>query len=244
MATRSFKLRLHVLGSKLHKWLAVFVGVQVLLWMATGALMSFLDIEEVRSEHVVSRAPEVLPANAAMPEWLDSREGVVSLATRAVGGRTVTEIRRDDGSVTLRDPNSGALLSPLSSASAQAIARHAWTGPPTTIATTRLIEGAVGTEFRRPFPAWQITYGDEDNTRVYIDASSGSVLAARSDTWRLFDFIWGLHIMDWTQRDRINSWWLLLFGIGGTIIAVSGFVLLANRFPRIRRRAKHVPNAP
>jgi hypothetical protein len=50
--------------------------------------------------------------------------------------------------------------------------------------------------------------------------------------------------MDWTQRDRINSWWLLLFGIGGTIIAVSGFVLLANRFPKIRRRAKPVPNAP
>ncbi|MBV7267363.1 PepSY domain-containing protein [Erythrobacter sp. WH131] len=233
-----------MLGSKLHKWLAVFVGVQVLLWMITGALMSFLDIEEVRSEHVVSRAPEVLPADAVMPEWLDSREGVVSLATRAVAGRAVTEVRRDDGSVTLRDPDSGMLISPLPAASARAIARRAWTGPPTTVATTRLIEDAVGTEFRGPFPAWQITYGDEDNTRVYIDASSGSVLAARSDTWRLFDFVWGLHIMDWTQRDRINSWWLLLFGIGGTIIAVSGFVLLANRFPWIRRRAKHVPNAP
>ena len=38
----------------------------------------------------------------------------------------------------------------------------------------------------------QITYGDEDNTRVYIDASSGSVLAARSDTWRLF-YHFGTH---------------------------------------------------
>ena len=72
-----------------------------------------------------------------------------------------------------------------------------------------------------------------------LDASSGAVLSARSDTWRFFDFIWGLHIMDWTQRDRINSWWLLLFGIGGTIIAISGFVLLANRFPRTKRRARH-----
>ena len=52
MATPSLKLRLHVLGSKIHKWLAIFVGVQVLLWMGTGALMSFLDLEEVRSEHV------------------------------------------------------------------------------------------------------------------------------------------------------------------------------------------------
>ena len=27
MAKRSFKLRLHILGSKLHKWLAIFVGL-------------------------------------------------------------------------------------------------------------------------------------------------------------------------------------------------------------------------
>ena len=96
----------------------------------------------------------------------------------------------------------------------------------------------MGTEFRGPFPAWQVTYADEASTRLYIDSSSGTLGAARSDTWRLFDFIWGLHIMDWTERDRINSWWLLLFGIGGTIIALSGFVLLANRMPRLRRRTK------
>ena len=70
MATPSLKLRLHVLGSKIHKWLAIFVGVQVLLWMGTGALMSFLDLEEVRSEHVVSREQEALPADAPLPAWV------------------------------------------------------------------------------------------------------------------------------------------------------------------------------
>ena len=83
-------------------------------------------------------------------------------------------------------------------------------------------------------------FADPDGTRLYIDASTGAVLAARSDTWRLFDFIWGLHIMDWTQRDRINSWWLLLFGLGGTLIAVSGFVLLANRFPKLSARRRRL----
>src|SRR3546814_13863693 len=91
----------------------------------------------------------------------------------------------------------------------------------------RLFHEPVGTEFRGPFPAWQVAYADEASTRLYIDASSGTLGAARSDTWRLFDFIWGLHIMDWTERDRINRWWLLRFGIGGQITALSGFVLLA-----------------
>ncbi|UVI40193.1 PepSY domain-containing protein [Qipengyuania spongiae] len=200
MATPSLKLRLHVLGSKIHKWLAIFVGVQVLLWMGTGALMSFLNLEEVRSEHVVSREQEALPADAPLPAWVANDGTLAAVSTRSLDGDAVTEVRKVDGSVSLHEP--------------------------------------VGTEFRGPFPAWQVTYADEASTRLYIDASSGTLGAARSDTWRLFDFIWGLHIMDWTERDRINSWWLLLFGIGGTIIALSGFVLLANRMPRLRRRTK------
>lgn len=80
-----------------------------------------------------------------------------------------------------------------------------------------------------------MTYGDEDDTRIYIDASSGTILAARSDTWRMLDFIWGRHIMDGTQRERINSWWLMLFGLEGTVIALSELVLLANRMPRLQR---------
>ena len=239
MAKRSFKLRLHILGSKLHKWLAIFVGLQVLVWMATGALMSFLDLEEVRSEHVISRAAQTLPDDAAIPRWLSDSDDITAITTRVLDGKTVTEVRRADGAVSLHEPQSGRILSPIPAATARSIARRAWVGPQTSIHAARLVDESVGTDFRGPFPAWQITYNDVANTRVYVDASSGAVLSARSDTWRFFDFIWGLHIMDWTQRDRINSWWLLLFGIGGTIIAISGFVLLANRFPRTKRRARH-----
>lgn len=246
MATRSLKLRLHVFGSKLHKWLAIFVGIQVLLWMATGALMSFLDLEEVRSEHVISRAPETLPSTA-LPDWLGSNESFVSITTRALDGKTVTEVRTADDTVSLYDSVSGLRLSPLSAETATDIAKRAWSGPKTSILGARFIEEPVGTEFRGPFPAWQVTYGDDETTRIYINAANGAVLAARSDTWRLFDFIWGLHIMDWTQRDRINSWWLLMFGMGGTLIAVSGFVLLANRFPKkrkSRRKGDRLLSAP
>ena len=238
----SRKLRLHIFGSKLHKWLALFVGVQVLLWMGTGAIMSFLKIEQVRSEHVISREAETLDPEFSAPRWLMDRQGIVAVTTKSVAGRPLVQIERSDGSTTLHQTETGTRVSPLSSADARAIALRAWTGPETLIANSKLIETEVGTEFRGPFPAWQITFSDPDGTRLYIDASSGAILAARSDTWRFFDFVWGLHIMDWTERDRINSWWLLLFGIGGTVIALSGFVLLANRFPKLRRRkAKRTP---
>ena len=133
MATPSLKLRLHVLGSKIHKWLAIFVGVQVLLWMGTGALMSFLDLEEVRSEHVVSREQEALPADAPLPAWVANDGTLAAVTTRSLDGDAVTEVRKVDGSVSLHDPVTGRKLSPISAATAKSIALRAWTGPRTTI---------------------------------------------------------------------------------------------------------------
>lgn len=47
--------RLHVGASKIHKWLSLVIGVQLLLWFASGALMSLLPIDKVRGEHIVNR---------------------------------------------------------------------------------------------------------------------------------------------------------------------------------------------
>lgn len=106
-------MRLHVLGSKAHKWLAIVVGVQVLFWMGTGTLMSLLDNVAVRSEHFVSRVPEALPTDAKLPAWLDRDENVVSVTMRALDGEPVIEILRLDGSVSLHDPSTGRRLSPI-----------------------------------------------------------------------------------------------------------------------------------
>ncbi len=106
----------------------------------------------------------------------------------------MVELRRSDGTTSLHDPSTGRLLSPLPRETAEAIALNAWSGPKTTIEAATPVAKPVGTEFSGPFPAWQVQFSDPDGTRLYIDASNGALLAARSDTWRFFDFIWGLHI--------------------------------------------------
>jgi len=55
MVLRSRKLRLHIGASKLHRWLSLIIGVQLLLWFSSGLLMSVLPIERVRGEHLVTR---------------------------------------------------------------------------------------------------------------------------------------------------------------------------------------------
>ena len=107
-------------------------------------------------------------------------------------------------------------------------------GPETSITGAKLIERLIGTEPESVSGVANHLLRSRRDEALHRCVERRD-FAARSDTSRFFDFV-GAHIMDWTQRDRINSWWLLLFGIGGTVIALSGFVLLANRFPKLRRR--------
>ena len=48
---------------------------------------------------------------------------------------------------------------------------------------------------------------------LYIDAESGSLLAVRTLQWRVFDFMWGLHIMDLQTRE--DSSHAILIGFAG-----------------------------
>lgn len=37
--------KLHILTSKVHKWTGLIVGIQVVLWIAIGLVVSWLNIE-------------------------------------------------------------------------------------------------------------------------------------------------------------------------------------------------------
>ena len=65
---------------------------------------------------------------------------------------------------------------------------------------------------------------DQENKQinVYVDSSSGQGVAIRSEQWRLWDLMWGLHIMDWETRDEINNWLLKLFSVLALISSLTG----------------------
>ncbi len=71
-------------------------------------------------------------------------------------------------------------------------------------------------DLRREKASWQVHFAD--GTNIYIDALTGETLAVRTQFWRAFDFMWGLHIMDLQTREDtshlilISSAALALFG--------------------------------
>ena len=85
-----------------------------------------------------------------------------------------------------------------------------------------------GSEYRgRPLPLYKVSSkdGEENEISVYLNAYSGEIVAIRSLSWRLWDLMWGLHIMDWQERDNINNILLKLFSILALISSITGLLL-------------------
>jgi len=96
-----------------------------------------------------------------------------------------------------------------------------------------LIEDPMrGSEYRgRELPLYKVISVNEDNEEinVYQNPFSGEVVAIRSTQWRLWDLMWGLHIMDWVDRDNIGNIWLKIFSFIALFTSVSGIVLFFYR---------------
>ncbi len=85
-----------------------------------------------------------------------------------------------------------------------------------------------GSEYRgRDLPLYQIKASTETSKEinVYIDPFSSKIVAVRSNQWRIWDFMWGIHIMDWDERDNIDNVFLKLFSILALLSALSGIYL-------------------
>ncbi len=236
------RTRLHVLASRTHKWLALVIGAQLLIWFASGALMSFLPIDKVRGEHLVNRETiATIPPNTRMvaSETLLTQADapVEAIAWRMLDGKPIAEVATGKG-IRLFDALSGAALPPVDATQATRIARSAWKGADKPASRSSRVS-AESPEYRGALPAWRIAFADPDHTSVFVAVETGKITAVRNGTWRLYDFFWSLHIMDWKNHEDFNTWWLLAFAIGGLALGVAGTILLFMRWPfrRTRRNA-------
>ena len=95
------------------------------------------------------------------------------------------------------------------------------------LSVATLIEKTEPTsEFRgRALPLWQLVDTEHPSVKVYLDAYSGSVSAIRNDAWRIWDFLWSLHIMDYSTRDEIGTVLLKVFSVLTLFTAVLGIAL-------------------
>jgi uncharacterized iron-regulated membrane protein len=219
---------------RLHKWLALLIGLQVFLWLLGGLVMSALPIEKVRSEHnIAEHAPLAVDPSSLIPVSQAARaaglERVDEAMLTALTGAPVWRLQSADRTVVI-SADTGQVLTPVDEVLARAIAEHDF-APDVGIESARLL-AEPPTEYAPGGPVWQIIFADDGHTRLYIDPESGLVRARRSDTWRLFDFFWKLHVMDYDDGADFNHPLLIGAAFLGVLVSLAGLVIL---FFRMRR---------
>jgi fructose-specific phosphotransferase system IIC component len=167
---------------------------------------------------------------------IKAKAPVEAINWHMLGGQMVAEVTTAKG-IMLFDAQTGELIPPVGATQATVIANAAWksAAKPTSKASRVTAESP---EYRAALPAWRIAYADPDATSIFVAADTGRITAVRTGTWRLYDFFWSLHIMDWKNHENFNTWWLLAFAIGGLILGLAGSVLLFIRWPFRRKRRK------
>ena len=208
----------------IHKYLSFFISLQLLLWTVSGIYFSFNKIELVRGEQY--RLPSSFSLN------LDQLKGDhENISNFDVVNRVDQQI------LIISDPSGRKYLdsngNPVSMLTVEqaklTVKENSILNP---IDVFLIDQDRNGSEYRgRELPLYQVLSlnKDQKSINVYVNPYSGKIVAIRSMQWKIWDLMWGFHIMDWQTRDNINNFLLKVFSILALISSVSG-VLLFFRF--------------
>ncbi|HMQ46036.1 MAG TPA: PepSY domain-containing protein [Saprospiraceae bacterium] len=228
--------RLQKWTRKAHRYLGVFLGIQFLAWTLGGLYFSWTDISNIRGENkMADKQPLPIDAQTIRDDgWFEALQRLSPNASFAqiqiidILGRAYYQIQllSPEEKVILLDAQTLDLKPPLSEEEAISVAQASLKSPSKVLKVEYITHAHTHHEYReKPLPAYAVSFGKPNSTTVYVAAKLGTVQSFRSQQWRIFDFLWMLHTMDYNSRDNINNWLLRLFSLLGLITLSSGFLL-------------------
>ncbi|HEY5776844.1 MAG TPA: PepSY domain-containing protein [Xanthomonadales bacterium] len=220
---------------KLHKWVGLLIGIQVLVWLISGLVISLIDPAKVSgSEWVRTNATEAPGLGTAA--LLEPAELPAAQLKDALGIDLITRhgrpmyLVRHAGGETLVDASDASVVQ-TGKAEAGEIARQDFAGSGEIISIERGM--APDLETRDSMGAyWKVNFSDQANTSIYISESTGNILERRNSFWRVRDFFWMLHIMDYPKREDFNNALIIITALVAIWLGISGFLLLFGSFKR------------
>lgn len=219
---------------KLHKWLGLIVGLQVLLWTVSGLVFAWLDHHEVTAEHSThSPEPPVLTAAMALAEpatWISglAAKDILEVRLASVFDRWVWRVETVDG-VIQRSAQTGEPFE-INEDTVRRLAQQRYAGQGQLASVA--FHPTATLETRDSGATWEARFDDEKGTTLYFSAEDGRLIETRNSTWRLFDFFWMLHTMDFKGRDNFNNPLVITFGMAALWLSLSGLILLFRSFRR------------
>lgn len=228
-------------AGKVHKWLALLLTAPILFWFGSGFFFALAPIDRVRSEHRIAEpTPVAVPLQVAgdgLRRLADAGVGAGDrVEIRALGTRPVALVTRGEARPRLYDLATGERLSPISRTMAAEIAMRDHVGRPRPASVTAVLEASP--EYRGALPAWRVDFVSDTRRSLYVAADTGIVIARRSTLWRVYDFLWSLHILDFEEHQDFNTPFLIAATALSLILLVTGVILFPERLGFVKRRRR------
>lgn len=227
------------LSRKIHKWFALVLGIQLFLWALSGFYMVAVHIDIIHGDMLVKNMQQNVGhtdrSYVPLERLAFLHPNAQSITLKAMMDRPVYLVTGEE--VLLLDASDGRQLSPLDAQTAAQIASYHYAGGGE-IRHIELLTNNPPTELQaRALPLWRIDFDDAWNSSFYVNPYSGAFETRRHTLWRVFDFLWMLHVMDYEEREDINNTVLRVISVLGLVSGMSGIWLLFYSFKKKRKPA-------
>ena len=227
-----------------HKWLALLVSIQLLVWLITGFYFNSLMNS---ADNITTRQPVqhegYLPGRELYPLKAIDAPPPLAVSVIWVLGAPYYQFEYNQPLHTYF-PHHRRLFDAITGTSWQisaeqvaTIARQSYAGS-ALASNPVLLEPPIDDLPRQQNPLWQVRFADEFNTAVYLDALTGHVIRHTNDRQRFDELMYTLHFIDYTRTGFFNHPLIIIFAIATSLLALSGGYLLISRSrPRGQQQA-------
>lgn len=221
----------------LHKWLSLIVGIQLMLWLATGLYFNLMDFKKASGnahrlyfEHKGNLADfnltplSTLQADKAIEVkivWLLSKPYYQLIFKQGQHSYQKSESR-------LYDATSGKEHI-FEKQQIIDIAQGSYSGGGE-LTSVELAQPPFADYVQQQNPMWQVNVKDELNTTIYLDAVTGQIIRHANDDSRLKDLMFKLHFMDYQATGDFNNWLIIIFAIATLVFAITGVIWLVQLY--------------
>ncbi|WP_445735678.1 PepSY domain-containing protein [Mariniflexile sp.] len=222
---------------KVHRYLGLFLGIQFLMWTISGLYFSWTDIDEIHGDQFMKESMlKTSFGNLIGPTELQSNEAITSLELLNIADKPYYWLNESK----LFDAKTGNPKNGITKDEALYIAKKRMRDDLKVASIDVLTETDNHHEFRQrkdigKLPAYVVSYSNDEALKAYISINDGKFQTVRHRNWRIFDFLWMTHTMDYEGRDNFNNTLLRIFSVLGLITVLSGFLLWYISSPSVRK---------
>ncbi|QBG35672.1 2Fe-2S iron-sulfur cluster-binding protein [Litorilituus sediminis] len=221
-----------LLIKKLHKWLSLLVGLQLLIWLGTGLYFNLMDHQKASGNQYRQRIAQAQVDNNRLVE----PKLILAKAAPAVAFKQISLLEKPyyllthekglyqhfNNSYSLFDAYSGEqLFIDENIAEKLALASYKGSGK---VSNIQKLSPPYDDIPKERNDVWQINMADDINTSIYVDAGSGRVVKHSNDDKRFVDIFFMLHFMDYSTEGSFNNWQIIVLAVFTLVFALTGAI--------------------